>query len=415
MDDLLNCLSEILPEYSNVIIMGDFNFHYNNLEDPLIYVLDDSLHALGLDQLVEEPTHKDGNILDLVIAESWNSSRNYTVKVGEFLSDHKFVTIHMDLLKETTPLVYTKSRNIRDIDIEAFKSKLELIDLDSRNGSMATDLANEYDKLTLDLLNEFAPIKNRLVRDRPPKPWFDSEINVTRKAYRKLHAIWSWTCTNENWLAVKKSRNTYVNQLNKAKMLYYSELVLNAKGDAKKLFNKVNGLTNRVKANPLPDTYMEQELADHFSDYFHNKIKAITDKMQHILNYTPPIRDVPKLSCFNELNKDDICTIMSKLGLKQCEQDTLPISIIWQCEPIVQEYLLTIINTSLKSGHFPQTWKQALVKPIIKNPKMGTPDKNYRPVSNLKYFSKILECAALQQIVDHCECNNLLPRYQSAY
>ena len=132
MDDLLNCLSEILPEYSNVIIMGDFNIHYNYLEDPLICVLDNSLHALGLDQLVEEPTHKVGNILGLVMAESWNSLRNYTVKFGEFLSDHKFVTIHMDLLKETTPLMYTKYRNIRDIDIEAFKSKLELIDLDSR-------------------------------------------------------------------------------------------------------------------------------------------------------------------------------------------------------------------------------------------------------------------------------------------
>ena len=106
---------------------------------------------------------------------------------------------------------------------------------------------------------------------------------------------------------------------------------------------------------------------------------------------------------------------MSKLGLEQCEQDTLPISIIRQCEPVVQEHLLTIINTSLKSGHFLQTWKQVLVKSIIKNPKMGTPDKNYRPVSNLKYFSKILECMALQQIVDHCEHNNLLPRNQSAY
>ena len=190
---------------------------------------------------------------------------------------------------------------------------------------------------------------------------------------------------------------------------------MNAKGDAKKLFNTVNGLTNRVKANPLPDGYMDQELADHFSNYLYNKIKTIRDKMQHIPNYTPPTRDVPKLSYFNELNKDVICTIMSKLGLKQCEQDTLPISIILQCEPIVQEHLLIIINTSLKSGHFPQTWKQVLVKPIIKNPKMGTPDKNYRPISNLKYFSKILECAALQQIVDHCEHNNLLPRNQSAY
>ena len=109
IDDLLNCLSEILPEYSNIIIMGDF--HYNNLEDSLIYILDDSLHALGLDQLVEEPTHKDGNILDLVIAKSWNSLRNYTVKVGEFLSDYNFVTIHMDLLKEPHHL-YTPTPGI---------------------------------------------------------------------------------------------------------------------------------------------------------------------------------------------------------------------------------------------------------------------------------------------------------------
>ena len=169
MDDLLNCLSEILPEYNNIIIMDDFNFHYNNPDDPLICVLEDSLHAPGLDQLVEEPTHKDGNILDLVIAESWNSSRKYTVKVGEFLSDHNFVTVHMDLLKETTPLVYTNSRNRRDIDIEAFKNKLRLINLDSSNGAIVTDIASEYDKLTLDLLDEFAPIKNRTVRERSPK------------------------------------------------------------------------------------------------------------------------------------------------------------------------------------------------------------------------------------------------------
>ena len=251
MDDLLNCLSEILPEYNNIIIMGDFNFHYNNCKDPPICVLEDSLHALGLDQLVEEPTHKDGNILDLVIAESWNSSKNYNVKVGEFLSDHKFVTVHIDLLKEIMPLVYTNSRYIRDINIEAFKNKLRLIDLNSTNGLMATGLAIEYDKLTLYLLNQFAPIKNRLVRDRSPKPWFNSEINVARKAYRKSHAIWSMTHMNESWIAVKKSRNAYVNQLNKAKRSYYSELISNAKGDTQKLFNTVNGLTNRVKANPF--------------------------------------------------------------------------------------------------------------------------------------------------------------------
>ena len=41
--------------------------------------------------------------------------------------------------------------------------------------------------------------------------------------------------------------------------------------------------------------------------------------MKHIPNYTPPTRDVPKLSSFNDLNKDDVNEIMSKLGLEQCE------------------------------------------------------------------------------------------------
>ena len=40
---------------------------------------------------------------------------------------------------------------------------------------------------------------------------------------------------------------------------------------------------------------------------------------------------------------------------------------------------------------------------------------NYRPISNLSFLSKILEKAALQQVVEHIESNNLLPSYLSAY
>ena len=46
---------------------------------------------------------------------------------------------------------------------------------------------------------------------------------------------------------------------------------------------------------------------------------------------------------------------------------------------------------------------------------IGPVNMNYRPVSNLKYFVKVLECTVLKQIVEHCENNKLLPKYQSAY
>ena len=104
-----------------------------------------------------------------------------------------------------------------------------------------------------------------------------------------------------------------------------------------------------------------------------------------------------------------------KIGLKQCEQHTLPASLIKENMDRITEHMHVIINKSLQSGTFPQSWKKALVKPLIKSLKNGTADKNYRPVSNLTYFSKLIESAALQQIVYHCKKYNLLPQNQSAY
>ena len=41
--------------------------------------------------------------------------------------------------------------------------------------------------------------------------------------------------------------------------------------------------------------------------------------------------------------------------------------------------------------------------------------KNYRPVSNLPFISKIVEKAVVDQLLRHCEENTLLPDCQSGY
>ena len=40
---------------------------------------------------------------------------------------------------------------------------------------------------------------------------------------------------------------------------------------------------------------------------------------------------------------------------------------------------------------------------------------NYQPVSNLSFLSKVLERCVVNQFTAHCDVNNLLPGYQSAY
>jgi len=49
-----------------------------------------------------------------------------------------------------------------------------------------------------------------------------------------------------------------------------------------------------------------------------------------------------------------------------------------------------IINSSIKEGQFPNSWKCAKVTPIFKNKGSKKDKKNYRPVSNLKSASKVM-------------------------
>uniref|UniRef100_A0A8C1L0A4 Reverse transcriptase domain-containing protein n=1 Tax=Cyprinus carpio TaxID=7962 RepID=A0A8C1L0A4_CYPCA len=73
-----------------------------------------------------------------------------------------------------------------------------------------------------------------------------------------------------------------------------------------------------------------------------------------------------------------------------------------------------LINLSIRVGKFPQTWKTAVITPILK---AGAPDKvsNYRPISILPVLSKILEKIVAEQLVDHLENNLLIYPKQFAF
>jgi hypothetical protein len=60
-------------------------------------------------------------------------------------------------------------------------------------------------------------------------------------------------------------------------------------------------------------------------------------------------------------------------------------------------------------------WKTAIIRPLLKKNGLEAILKNYRPVSNLSYISKIVEKCALKQFMEYLEKHKLLPDYQSAY
>ena len=74
-----------------------------------------------------------------------------------------------------------------------------------------------------------------------------------------------------------------------------------------------------------------------------------------------------------------------------------------------------IINTSLRDGIVPESFKRALVKPLLKKPGLELLDRNYRPVSNPSCISKLVECVVAAQLVNHIERHGMMEAHPSAY
>ena len=104
------------------------------------------------------------------------------------------------------------------------------------------------------------------------------------------------------------------------------------------------------------------------------------------------------------------------MSAKSCEIDPVPTSLLLECLDSVLPAITTIINKSLSSGTFPDLYKKAIVKPLLKKVSLDQNNlKNYRPVSNLMFLSKLTEKIVLSQLLVHLSANNLMDSFQSAY
>ena len=83
--------------------------------------------------------------------------------------------------------------------------------------------------------------------------------------------------------------------------------------------------------------------------------------------------------------------------------------------PCIIKPITHLINTSISSGVFAANWKTAIIRSLLKKPSLDLKTKNYRPVSNLSFLSKLLEKCVLVRFNNHCKDNNLMPSHQSAY
>jgi len=101
---------------------------------------------------------------------------------------------------------------------------------------------------------------------------------------------------------------------------------------------------------------------------------------------------------------------------KTCQLDPAPTWLVKDMSEQLSPFIAMLFNKSLADGCFPSGFKTAVVRPLLKKPDLdATQPKNYRPVSNLPFLSKLLERVVHNRLQVFLDSNDLMPRSQSAY
>ena len=69
---------------------------------------------------------------------------------------------------------------------------------------------------------------------------------------------------------------------------------------------------------------------------------------------------------------------------------------------LLAPFITLLFNRSLVTGCFPSEFKHAIVRPLLEKSGLDASDlKNYRPVSNLSFLSKLLEKVVQRRLGDY--------------
>ena len=79
-----------------------------------------------------------------------------------------------------------------------------------------------------------------------------------------------------------------------------------------------------------------------------------------------------------------------------CILDPILTKLLKELLPVLGPPMLNIINGFLSTGCVPNSLKVAVIKPLLKKPNDTENIKNYRPISNLPFLSKLFEKAVAQ-------------------
>lgn len=415
------------PQVANkeILVMGDLNLDYLHCcNNKLIHESYNNFLLHGLVPLISKPTRVTSTSKTIIdnILTNYSNGNLKTGVIKTDLSDHFPIFVHMDNFSTTSSkTVETKKRNFNKTNIQNFKKNLANTDWSIIDQCKTVDLKyNLFFDIFYNIYDTSFPTNIFIKNDKDLKsPWITKGIKKSSKKKQKLYIKFLKTGTENAQSKYKTYKNLFEKIKQKAKKLHYKKLLNKYSNDSKKTWDIIKEVTGKrkVETEILPNELttetgilnQSKDIADALNKYFTNVGSSLAKNIPQSSKQFTEYLNYHKQNLVNdELSIQELEDAFKTLKRNKAAgfDDINPNMIIEAFEEI-KIPLFSIFHESLKKGIFPNALKTAKVTPIFKSGCKSLPG-NYRPISILPVFSKILERIVYKRLYTFLKSSNLL-------
>ena len=407
------------------LLMGDLNICLLK-EDANITDYLNILFSHHFSQVISKPTRFSPipgiapSLLDHIFINRFCSYTSGIIDLD--LTDHLPNFIHLNDLKKSSHKVKIEFRHVNE------ESKIKFMNLVSNfdwNSIIEQDIdvyASNFVNVLNNIFCDAFPLKTKFVNnDNLLNPWRTSEITDLLQAKSRYFYLY------RNGLVTKAENNSFKNRVNrlikKLKIEYSRYIFQKHSKNMKKTWKHINCLLSKnVKnttirkliVNDITHTN-EIDIANIFNNYF----CTIGSTLDQIIPFTDsdPLRYVNTSNetfLLNPVSCNEIENILNDLKNSRQSLNCISIPILKEISTVIAPILADLINACFVSGVFPKIFKKALVLPLFKKGSI-TEISNYRPISILPTFSKVIEKCLKVRLTHFLSSNNILAPQQFGF
>ena len=411
-----------------------------NKENKLFYMLGDlntssfidTLYSNNVFPLITKPTRvtqSTATLIDHILTNNFDVMGNHKQGIlWTDKSDH-YAIAHVACNTKIQVKDSTASGLKRDIsqrNIQKFTHEMEQVDWGIvMNLKEAQGAYSEFHGLLIKLYNKSFPYKkqNKPYFDR--KPWITPALTESIKVKNKLYIDRNKGVNmNEQWSKYKTYRNRLSYLIRAAERQYYQDQISKHKSNLKKSWQIIKTIINKRKYRPSASEFKcygktitnGRQISDKFNKFFVNVGSDLTKNIPKSRKDPMDYINLEVNECFYVMpvTDEETAKIIASFKDSSAGWDELKPVIMKNIKHCSAKPLTHICNLSFKTGVFPQQLKTANVVPIYT---FGDEDifSNYRPVSVLPVFSKLIERLMYNRLVMFVNYNDLLYRYQFGF